>query len=77
MSLRGGDLLFPTTLAPYASAVSNLQLLRDCFGEEYTCLAGGARENASQRHDKDCKGIIHNIIKINENSIDQSSLRLS
>ena len=24
--------LFPTTLAPYASAVSNLLLLRDCFG---------------------------------------------
>jgi hypothetical protein len=31
MSLRGGHLFFPTTLAPYASAVSNLLATEGCF----------------------------------------------
>jgi hypothetical protein len=46
MSLRGGHLLFPTTLAPYASAVSNPQLFGDCFG--YTC-PGGQRQGEQER----------------------------
>ena len=42
MSLRGALLVFATTLAPYASAVSNPLFLGDCFGSP--ALAGGARE---------------------------------
>jgi hypothetical protein len=41
MSLRGGHLLFPTTLAPYASAVSNPLLLE---------TASAKTKSASQRH---------------------------
>ena len=34
MSLRVADALSAATLAPYASAVSNLNLIVDCFGQK-------------------------------------------
>jgi hypothetical protein len=41
MSLREGRLLFPTKQPLF---------LGDCFGKNTPALAGGARENPSQRH---------------------------